>query len=94
MKPLNGLALAAATALLLSGCNSMPQKADGAEMKMKMKAAASDVAGKCVGANSCKGTSECATATSSCKGQNSCAGQGFTLSSKADCDTAGGTFEG
>jgi hypothetical protein len=49
--------------------------------------------GHCVGANSCKGTSACATANSSCKGQNSCKGQGFTETTKAACDEAGGTFE-
>jgi len=92
MKPLNGLALAAATAVMLSGCNAMHQKSDEAEMKMK--AAASDAAGKCVGGNSCKGHSVCKTATSDCAGHNACKGQGFTMTSKADCDTAGGTFEG
>lgn len=92
MKPLNGLALAAATAIMLTGCNSMQQKADGAEMKMKT--AASDAAGKCVGGNSCAGHSMCKTASSECAGQNACKGQGFTMTSKADCDTAGGTFEG
>ena len=49
--------------------------------------------GHCVGANSCKGTSACATANSSCKGQNSCKGQGYTETTKAECDEAGGTFE-
>ena len=49
--------------------------------------------GHCVGANSCKGTSACATATTSCKGQNSCKGQGFTVETKADCEAKGGKFE-
>lgn len=92
MKPLNGLALAAATAMMLTGCNAMQTKADGAEMKMKT--AATEAAGKCVGGNSCAGTSVCKTATSACAGQNSCKGQGFTMTSKVDCDTAGGTYEG
>lgn len=52
-----------------------------------------EATGHCVGANSCKGTSACATANSSCKGQNSCKGQGFTETTKAECDEAGGTFE-
>ena len=52
-----------------------------------------EATGHCVGANSCKGTSACATANSSCKGQNSCKGQGFTVTTKAECDEAGGTFE-
>ncbi|MDH3510106.1 MAG: hypothetical protein OER85_04535 [Gammaproteobacteria bacterium] len=49
--------------------------------------------GHCVGANSCKGTSACATANSSCKGQNACKGQGWTDTTKAECDEAGGEFE-
>jgi len=52
-----------------------------------------EATGHCVGANSCKGTSACATANSSCKGQNACKGQGFTETTKAECDEAGGTFE-
>ena len=52
-----------------------------------------EATGHCVGANSCKGTSSCATANSRCKGQNSCKGQGFTETTKAACDEAGGTFE-
>lgn len=92
MKPLNGLALAAATAILLSGCNTMQQKAG---YDSEMKSAASDAKmGHCNGANSCKGHSACATASSACKGQNACKGQGFTVTNKADCDAAGGTFEG
>lgn len=47
----------------------------------------------CVGVNSCKGQSECKTASSSCKGQNACKGQGFLSMTKADCETAGGTVE-
>ncbi|MCB1914155.1 MAG: hypothetical protein KDG52_00335 [Rhodocyclaceae bacterium] len=46
---------------------------------------------KCMGTNSCKGHSECATATSSCKGQNACKGQGWEKkASKEDCEAAGG----
>ena len=52
-----------------------------------------EATGHCVGANSCKGQSACATANSSCKGQNACKGQGFTSTTKAECDEAGGTFE-
>lgn len=46
---------------------------------------------KCAGANSCKGTSECKTASSSCKGLNSCKGQGWVKAASMDaCKTAGG----
>jgi hypothetical protein len=46
---------------------------------------------KCVGANSCKGQSECATRANSCKGQNSCKGKGWiTTSSTQQCEQRGG----
>jgi hypothetical protein len=49
---------------------------------------------KCVGANSCKGQSECATKANSCKGQNSCKGKGFiTTSSPQQCQERGGKPE-
>jgi len=50
-------------------------------------------AAKCVGGNSCKGTSACATATTACAGQNSCKGQGWVKATKADCEANGGTIE-
>lgn len=52
-----------------------------------------EATGHCVGANSCKGQSACATANSSCKGQNACKGQGWTETTKAECDEAGGEFK-
>jgi hypothetical protein len=49
---------------------------------------------KCVGGNSCKGQSECATNASSCKGQNSCKGKGWiTTSSTQQCEQRGGKPE-
>lgn len=49
---------------------------------------------KCMGVNSCKGTSECATATSQCKGQNGCKGQGWEYKKSAEeCEAAGGKVE-
>jgi hypothetical protein len=41
---------------------------------------------KCVGANSCKGQSECSTASNSCGGQNGCSGKGWKKMSEADCN--------
>ena len=35
-----------------------------------------------------------AAATGKCVGGNSCKGKGFTTVTKADCDKAGGKFEG
>ena len=52
---------------------------------------AADMGVHCMGANSCKGTSECKTAKSDCKGLNSCKGQGWvSKSNAADCKAAGG----
>lgn len=59
--------------------------------------AAAEAAGKadeklvhCYGINSCKGTSDCATANSACKGQNACKGQGFKALTVKACKAAGG----
>jgi len=45
----------------------------------------------CLGANSCKGKTDCHTPKNACKGMNACKGQGwvFTESEKA-CEDAGG----
>jgi uncharacterized membrane protein len=52
---------------------------------------AADMGVHCVGANSCKGSSECKTAKNDCKGMNSCKGQGWiSISSAAECSAAGG----
>jgi len=74
------LAAAAAFALLSSG------------MPLASGAAAKDAQVKCAGVNSCKGHSECKTATSECKGLNGCKGEGWvTMKSSAECKAAGGT---
>lgn len=53
--------------------------------------AASHAQVKCSGINSCKGTSECKTATSACKGQNSCKGHGWVHTKTAkECQEKGG----
>jgi uncharacterized membrane protein len=44
----------------------------------------------CYGINTCKGTSDCATAKTSCKGQNECSGQGFVSKTAKECVAAGG----
>ena len=46
----------------------------------------------CVGANACKGTSECKSAKNDCKGMNACKGQGWvTKASEKECKAAGGS---
>lgn len=76
---IGSIAAAAAFALLTSG------------LTLEAAAGAKDGAVKCAGANSCKGTSECKTATSECKGLNGCKGEGWvTKSSEQECHAAGG----
>jgi hypothetical protein len=70
--------IATATAIFAAGSFATAAHADGV---------------KCSGANSCKGTSACKTASSSCKGQNACKGQGFSALSKSQCAAAKGKFE-
>jgi hypothetical protein len=49
---------------------------------------------KCVGGNSCKGQSDCASKANSCKGQNSCKGKGWiSTSSSQQCEQRGGKPE-
>lgn len=78
---ITGVALATAAAALFATGTVMAPLAQAAE----------DGKVKCEGVNSCKGTSECATAKSSCKGANACKGQGWvSKASKAECEKAGG----
>lgn len=49
-----------------------------------------DVVAHCYGINTCKGTSDCATASNSCKGQNECKGMGFKAITKSSCAAQGG----
>ena len=88
-KKISSVTLAsAAAALLFTGCSSpTPKVATDTGVKAK-KAVMAQV--ECTGINSCKGTSECATATSGCKGQNSCKGKGWVKASKAECLSKGG----
>ncbi len=46
----------------------------------------------CYGINTCKGTSDCATAKTSCKGQNECKGQDFVSKTAKECVAAGGSL--
>ncbi len=73
---------AAAASLLLAGAIVAPVQA------------AEEAKGHCVGANACKGTSACKTATNACGGQNACKGKGFTETTQAECEKiAGAKFE-
>ena len=71
-------AAAAALAVIASGMSFVSMAKDGEVM--------------CAGVNSCKGTSECKTATNECKGLNGCKGEGWVTKSSAEaCRAAGGT---
>jgi hypothetical protein len=80
-KKISGVALAAAAATMFA---IAPMNAS----------AGAHSAGKCIGGNSCKGSSACATATTGCAGQNSCEGKGWIKTTKAECEEKGGEFEG
>lgn len=85
-KKLTGAAVAAAAAaLFISGCASMSQPASGG-----MSGGAQMAKVHCFGVNSCKGQSDCKSASNSCKGQNSCKGKGFLAISKSECAAKGG----
>jgi len=71
----SGVALATAAAVLFSTTPALTAFADEAKIK-------------CEGGNSCKGKSECHTATSGCAGQNSCKGKGYVMLSKSECTAA------
>jgi uncharacterized membrane protein len=46
---------------------------------------------KCLGANSCKGQSECKSASNDCKGQNACKGKGYVVTETVkECTARGG----
>jgi hypothetical protein len=48
-------------------------------------------AAPCYGVNSCKGQSDCKSASHACKGQNSCKGQGFKDLSAQQCSAQHGS---
>jgi hypothetical protein len=74
-KTLSTAALATAAAMLFSTAPLTVLAADTAKIK-------------CDGGNSCKGKSECSTATNACAGQNSCKGTGYVALTKAECAAA------
>ena len=78
-KQLGSVAAAAAFALLASG------------VPLTAASAPKDGGVKCAGINSCKGHSECKTATHECKGHNSCKGDGWVSKKSAEaCKAEGG----
>ena len=82
-KKTGNLVLASAAAALLA---SAPVKSYAAENEENMS-------GKCWGVNSCKGSSNCKTATSACAGKNACKSEGFLKMKFKQCQELGGDFE-
>jgi hypothetical protein len=76
----NGSALAiAAVSIALAGA-APPAKAEPTTARVH-----------CLGANSCKGKSDCHTPKNACKGNNACKGQGWVYKESAQaCQDAGG----
>jgi hypothetical protein len=82
---ITGVLLATAVGVLFT---TQPLLADSSQTQSQATSV------KCVGGNSCKGQSECATKANSCKGQNACKGKGFiTTSSAQQCEQRGGKPE-
>lgn len=77
MRTRNGILAATAASLFLAGTAGLAAAPASAAEKVK-----------CEGVNSCKGKSECATATHECSGQNSCKGKGFLMLTPEECEAA------
>lgn len=73
---MTGIALAAAAASMFMTVG-VTSNAVAAEAKIH-----------CEGVNSCKGKTDCKTASNECKGMNSCKGAGFIAMTAAECDQA------
>jgi uncharacterized membrane protein len=79
----NGASFAATAALIAVSAAAVTAPAIAAEGEKTVH---------CYGINTCKGTSDCATAKSACKGQNECKGQGFKEMTAKACTAAGGSL--
>jgi hypothetical protein len=75
--------LAGAAALLALSTIGMQATAHAAQKEQPTR---------CYGANTCKGTSLCATAKNDCKGLNECKGQGVILKTPTECKKLGGSL--
>lgn len=77
-----GMIIAAAAASLFAGV------ANAADVDIGQNTAGTV---HCFGINSCKGMSECNTATTYCKGMNKCKGRGWIyVKTEAECKNKGG----
>lgn len=82
MKTKTAFLAAAAGALFLAGSPALADSHEGKEAKVK-----------CMGANSCKGQSDCHAADRECAGKNACKGKGYKRMTADECAAAGGTVK-
>lgn len=75
------LIAAAAATLLLGGCATTDEAETGPSII------------KCMGANSCKGQSQCKTMRSACKALNNCRSTGWIATTEHDCKLKGGKYD-
>jgi uncharacterized membrane protein len=75
---------ATAAMMAMTGIGVAAHAAEGAKAGEKLV--------HCYGVNTCKGTSDCATAKTSCKGQNECKGTGFISTTAKKCTSMGGSL--
>lgn len=76
--------LAAAAALAAIAASAVGTPAMAAHNRAKLV--------HCYGVNTCKGQSDCKTASNECKGQNSCKGHGFKEMTPRQCRAARGSL--
>lgn len=79
-------------AAALSGL-ALTASANDAAKKAEAPKEAKEVEGKCMGVNSCKGTSACHSEKNSCAGTNSCKGQGWMKMTEKACKEKKGKFK-
>ena len=75
MKSKTAILAAAAGALFLAAAPALAD--EGKEGKVK-----------CEGVNSCKGHSDCHSASNECSGKNSCKGKGYKMMTPEECKAA------
>jgi mercuric ion transport protein len=78
-----GAAIATAVGLtFIAGYEGVKQVSPGAQ----------EAGVRCLGINSCKGTTACSTKSNACNGQNDCKGKGWlSVESETECTAKGGT---
>ena len=79
--------------LLAAALSGLALTATANEASKDAPKEAKAVEGKCIGINSCKGTSACHSEKNACGGMNSCKGKGWLKASEKECKEKKGTFK-